>query len=132
MDFGLQPKMRVRTPEQKEKAYARMAGWRQANRERIRADGARWRRANTEKLRALRRKRKYGLTMDGMAALLEAQNGRCALCSALLNGDSRTHVDHDHETGRVRGLLCNVCNSGLGSFADSPERLRYAAAYLER
>ncbi len=66
--------------------------------------------------------------------LLGKQDGRCAVCgipAAEVKG-AQLDVDHDHATGLVRGLLCGPCNRGIGQLADSPERLRTAAAYLEQ
>jgi len=80
--------------------------------------------------RARRRERDYGLTSEGFAALLGAQGGRCPICLDPIN--ERSHVDHDHATGLVRGILCGSCNRGIGILKDSPERLRRAADYLER
>lgn len=83
-------------------------------------------------------KRLYGLTAHAYAALLAGQDGACAICGETeqrLKLDGRAydlHVDHDHRTGRVRGLLCYRCNTGLGQFRDSPELLLIAKAYLER
>lgn len=75
------------------------------------------------------RKKRYGLTREEQAALHEAQHGLCAICDTPMR---KSCVDHDHETGRVRGLLCNPCNRGLGQFGDDPERIERAAAYLRR
>lgn len=82
--------------------------------------------------------RKFGLTGEEYAALLAQQNGVCAICQG-----QETHVhksgkvkalavDHDHETGRVRGLLWMNHNQGIGRFQNSPRLLRAAADYLER
>lgn len=80
-------------------------------------------------------KRKYGSKFGAAAFLemLEAQNGCCALCEVSLEGrpTTRIHVDHCHDTGVVRGILCPNCNSALGKFGDSVERLRRAIRYLE-
>lgn len=78
--------------------------------------------------------RLYGLTLDAYDRMVAQQGGRCAICgSPEADGKwKRFHVDHDHETGRVRALLCNGCNRGLGFFQDKPEALRAAADYLER
>lgn len=79
----------------------------------------------------------YGLTPEQYEGLLEAQGGVCAICRqperALHRGRVRAMaVDHDHATGRVRGIVCNGCNTGLGSFADDPALLAAAIAYLRR
>ncbi|WP_434976453.1 endonuclease VII domain-containing protein [Streptomyces puniciscabiei] len=72
-------------------------------------------------------KRKYGLTEAERDAMIAAQRGLCAIFLAA----PPMHVDHCHKTGRVRGVLCFNCNSGLGLLRDDPEVVRRAAAYLE-
>jgi len=67
--------------------------------------------------------------------MFSAQDGLCAICADPPNPNgikagSRLHVDHCHATGRVRALLCNSCNRGIGYFRDDPARLRAALAYL--
>lgn len=74
----------------------------------------------------------YGITPEQYAALLAAQDGLCAICRTDAWPGKGPHVDHAHDTGRVRGILCGGCNNGLGRFADDPARLRAAAEYLER
>lgn len=81
--------------------------------------------------------RTYGLTSDQYDQLHDAQNGLCAICSQpeTMTYRGRTKalsIDHDHNTGQVRGLLCASCNFALGKFYDDPHRLRAAADYLER
>lgn len=75
---------------------------------------------------------KYGITDAGFDELLAAQGGCCAVCRTANppGRGQRLHVDHDHATGKVRGLLCTECNVGLGKFKDDPELLRRAAEYL--
>jgi hypothetical protein len=73
-----------------------------------------------------RRLQRYGLTRETHEALELAQDARCAICDGALP----LRVDHDHSTGRVRGLLCHNCNVGLGHFRDDPALLRRALAYL--
>ena len=70
----------------------------------------------------------YGLSLEDFNALAESQQGRCALCGIV---PKFLNVDHDHNTGAVRGLLCTRCNGALGSLGDSVEGLMKAVAYLE-
>ena len=73
------------------------------------------------------------LNEESYRDLLEAQNHRCAICRRGLAETTRAlAADHDHTTGRVRGLLCLDCNTGLGKFRDDPALLRNAAAYIEK
>lgn len=66
-------------------------------------------------------------------ALLKSQNNKCAICRKEIQWPSKyTHVDHDHETGKVRGILCRSCNLALGYLNDDPEMLRQGIAYLEK
>jgi hypothetical protein len=78
--------------------------------------------------------RKYGLTEEGWAEILATQGGRCGICRTDVPGGrgERWHIDHCHETNRVRGLLCHNCNVGLGNFRDSPSILAAALDYLTR
>lgn len=74
----------------------------------------------------------YGMTVADYDAILAAQDYACAICG-MRPRTKRLHVDHDHKTMMVRGLLCSNCNSGvLASAKDSPEILRAAARYLEQ
>ncbi|MEU5538246.1 endonuclease VII domain-containing protein [Streptomyces sp. NPDC020362] len=72
-------------------------------------------------------KRKYGLAEAERDGLIASQEGVCCICLAA----PPAHVDHCHETGRVRGVLCFSCNAALGQFKDQPEAIRRAAAYVE-
>lgn len=75
----------------------------------------------------------YGLTPAQFEAMLEAQNGKCAICGkeAPNHHKKRLNVDHCHTVGTIRGLLCDACNRGLGLFKDDLDLLRKAIAYLE-
>jgi|SRR5580658_330414 hypothetical protein len=74
------------------------------------------------------------ITIAQYNSLLSQQNGGCAICGAVSGrvGKVRLYVDHDHESGTIRGLLCQKCNSGLGLFQDSANLVRTAAAYLQK
>lgn len=73
----------------------------------------------------------YGLTEAEYSALLERQQGCCAICRSPAN-DKRLCVDHCHDTGVVRGLLCSPCNRAIGHLGDNAAGLRRALAYLEQ
>lgn len=95
-----------------------------------------WRQANEDKQKAQNhrdRLKKYGLTSEDYERLLEEQGGRCPICHVTegTDGYGEWSIDHDHDTGFVRGLLCGHCNRALGLFRDDPESLRRAASYLE-
>ena len=68
----------------------------------------------------------YGMTESEYETLVQRQHGRCAICG---DQPGRLVVDHDHESGCVRGLLCDACNRGIGQFHDNPAICRLAAAY---
>lgn len=80
-----------------------------------------------DKLRA-----RYGVTLEQIRLIYQQQEGRCAVCERALEAPpaKNTQVDHDHETGLVRGLLCFNCNMGLGYFKDNATFLARAVAYL--
>jgi hypothetical protein len=92
----------------------------------------------------LRRKyklRQYGLSIEQYDALYMAQRGLCAACgvykdpwepTGVANRAKCLVVDHDHSTGRIRGLLCTQCNIAIGQMRDDPSIMRAAAAYLEQ
>jgi hypothetical protein len=84
-----------------------------------------YRATQTEK----KRERRYGLTPEQYAAMLEAQGGLCAICRGK-GGIKGFMVDHCHETGVVRGLLCPSCNAGMGMLGDTPAGLMRAVKYL--
>lgn len=75
---------------------------------------------------------RYGLTVEQFDTLVAAQDQKCKIClDELRFGWGGMAVDHCHATGKVRGILCSICNRGLGHFKDNPNFLRRAAAYLE-
>lgn len=102
---------------------ARTAGNRDAHNARKRA----WAAANPEKRLATKRRHLYGIEHDTVVARYKAQDGHCKIC---LTGPA-AHLDHNHATGKVRGLLCGSCNRALGLFREDPERIARAISYLE-
>lgn len=72
--------------------------------------------------------KKYGLSWEDVLAMIEKQGGSCLICRNQLGDDPC--VDHDHETGEVRGVLCRLCNTGLGMFRDDPTVASAAVEYL--
>jgi Recombination endonuclease VII len=105
--------------------------WIAANPERWKAAKKKWADEHKDRIPAYSRryllKKQYGLTPSQAAEIFEDSDGLCAICYSV----PAVHIDHDHQTGVIRGALCNPCNQGLGYFKDDPERLRLAADYLE-
>jgi hypothetical protein len=85
-----------------------------------------------ERTRHLRRS--YGITPEDYDTLAVAQGHVCAICGKTPKPGKWhvLHIDHDHKTGRVRGLLCFRCNNAIGQLEDDPDLLRSAIAYLEK
>lgn len=78
------------------------------------------------------RLRKYGITAEQHQQMMTDQSLQCAICQKPEIEEGRKFaIDHCHDTGKVRGLLCWHCNTAIGKLEDSPERLRRAASYLE-
>lgn len=117
-----------------ERNRARVQKWREENpARRQESDSARYLQA-PDKYRERGLQRRYGLTSNEFDALAEKQGGKCAICAGVeqVQRKRRLSVDHDHDTGEVRGLLCSRCNSALGLFQDRLDILEAAAAYLRR
>lgn len=137
-----------RTPERLEKAREYNKQYYAKNRERIAEQIKARRKRDWPKIReankAYRETRKdqqylshatytYGVTRDELNGMREACGNRCEICGGPpTSKHGRLAVDHDHDTGVVRGLLCGGCNRGLGAFGDSVARLHKAALYLAR
>jgi hypothetical protein len=81
-------------------------------------------------IRILNLKRKYGLTVDAFYSMIVEQKGRCLICNEIMLGRNLC-VDHNHVTGKIRGLLCNHCNRMLGCAKDNSDILRRGAQYLD-
>ena len=93
------------------------------------------RNGGSERAKVRHIERKYGLSKEEFEALLHKQECKCAICRNPLkvnsgNGGDGPCIDHCHDTGKVRGILCNNCNRGLGMFKDNTEYLTSAISYL--
>jgi hypothetical protein len=125
----------LKTPEQERMwRRARMAD--PEKRARTLANKKAWQAANPEKAREIamagQLKTKYGLTRADYKALVDGQAGVCAVCSGPPPTGKRLVVDHNHETGKIRALLCSSCNIMIGHSQERPEALEAGAAYLRR
>ena len=92
----------------------------------------RWRRANLTKQNGYRIKSMYGITLEDKERMLIEQDNACKICGTTFGQEKKNlpHIDHDHGTGKVRGLLCDYCNRGLGAFRDNIAYLKHAITYL--
>jgi hypothetical protein len=126
------------TIEQKrEKNRLKNKLWREKNREKCCKSTAQWRIKNPEYEGNHKLKIRYGITTEKYTELLAIQEHRCAICGneeiAVHNKTKKIQklaVDHCHKTGKVRGLLCQDCNRGIGLFHEDISRLRKAIDYL--
>lgn len=123
---------KARYPLVRDQAIARTKAWQEANRERHLANLRRRRQRPEVKARERdgHLRRKFGITSETYDAMLKKQRGRCAICRRKPTPGISLHVDHEHRTKRVRGLLCFKCNNALGDFRDSEAMLLNALEYL--
>ena len=106
----------------KKKSYAKSRSWKKANKVAVLTNAKRWYRKNHMAIK----ERKYGLDEGGYAKMVIKQKEKCAICKR----KRPLCVDHDHKTGKVRGLLCRDCNLGLGMFNDDPNLIKKAILFL--
>jgi hypothetical protein len=97
-----------------------------------------WAQENEDKVREYRAKdawtlqkrcKRHGITVEEFWAFYEEQDGTCPVCDKAIEAEDSA-IDHNHDTGDVRGILCKSCNRALGLLGDSPETMTRAAAYL--
>ena len=105
--------------------------WRNKNRASLNKRQREWHRSNPGKSAEYELKKNYGLAPGTFAKMLAAQDGKCAICRTEPNGKRRFHVDHCHDTGAVRGLLCSNCNLLIGHAKHSEVILGAAIVYLK-
>ena len=141
----------------KEKKAAYMKEWRAANKEKVKSNFQKWNKENRESRAAYMKdylanyaatervqlatwernlRRNYRLTPDQFNDMWESQGGKCGICQIQMAPKGRSKeavsVDHNHQTGEVRGLLCGACNRGIGNLRDCPDILEAAAKYLRQ
>lgn len=132
----------------KVKAQATQRKWREKNKERIAAANKIYAEKNREKLLAYQKQyrkknhtvlheksvvRKYKVSSEEYQAILKLQKGLCAICGNPPEGKkTKLCVDHNHDSGKVRGLLCSKCNLAIGLFEDDITTLRLALNYLKK
>lgn len=120
-------KARRQTPEFK--ARKKELNRRAQENYRKRIGDAAYREMNRRKAVEARLRKAYGLTLADLDRMLEEQNHVCRICKRALTPTYR-NVDHDHQTGRIRGLLCSRCNTGLGNFKDNAQVIEAAIRYV--
>jgi hypothetical protein len=113
----------------REKAIARVKRWQQAYRVEYNAKQRAYRSTRRDIEREGHLRRTFGITQAEYDELLARQGGGCAICGRK-PGKISLHIDHDHETGEIRGLLCVGCNNALGQFDDDFDLLTRAADYV--
>lgn len=113
----------------KGKHLARARKWKEKNRDKYNKWRNAWRRQHRERAYGYSLKKLYGISLEEYKAMLSKQKGKCAICRKPPKG--RLHVDHDHKTGRVRGLLCQICNLRVGTL-ETFGLVKRALVYLGR
>jgi len=110
----------------KEHVHAKAAEWRRNNPERRKAIAIQWNRRNPEARKDAQLRCVYGIGLDDYRRMVDAQEGKCLICARR----KKLVVDHCHETGTVRGLLCFGCNGAIGKLGDTATTVARAVAYL--
>lgn len=102
------------------------------NRQKMYESNSEYCRQNKRKIEDRRLHRRYGISIDDYDRMSATQGHKCAICGSKSSGGNKSRfcVDHDHETGQVRALLCNKCNQGIGLMQDDPDLLEKAADYI--
>jgi hypothetical protein len=108
-----------------------MREWRANNPEKSNEAARAYRARNPDQVRSSNLKKLYGITLDQFNDLFRAQGEQCAICKATSSTGKNWHVDHCHEAGRIRGILCHSCNLMIGHASDDVERLLAAVEYLK-
>jgi hypothetical protein len=125
--------------EKREKNRLKNIEWRKKNPENYLRSAAKYRNNNRTKIRKYKLGVKYGVTLEEYDVMFQKQNGKCSICgkeeTTINFGTKQVQalaVDHCHKTGKIRELLCQDCNQGLGLFNDDPDRIQKAADYIDK
>jgi len=118
------------TPAQIEGERARCRAYRKAHWNEILAKKRAKYKVDPERAKDAWLRHNRGITLAEFKAILGRQSGVCAICRTTEWGKKGPHVDHDHATGEVRGILCCRCNTGIGNLKDDPDLISRAALYL--
>lgn len=132
MAFHKAPRLRSGLSSQcKACCYVHTKEWVSRNREKTRAAQRRFRANHPTNSAEYEIKRNYGISLEAYERMFREQNGGCKICGRQNLDGKRLSIDHDHNTGTVRGLLCIKCNSGIGYFRDDPNLMNRAIQYLK-
>lgn len=122
----------------KEEVKERVMKYHYKNSDTIKDYKKKYKEDNKSKLKDKQLREKFNITLDDYIKMLDEQNGCCKICknpetakNVKYGNTMMLAVDHNHQTGKVRGLLCSRCNPALGAFNDSIETLKLAIKYLE-
>ena len=107
-------------------------GWQKQNRDKNIGYCQRYYRENKHKWRERDYKRKYGMTIQEVEALVASQNGRCPICDIPFKSQKLMSLDHDHKTGQLRQVLCSKCNTALGLLNEDVAIFHRAVEYINK
>ncbi len=102
--------------------------WQAKNRQKVNAQGSEWRKANPNKVRSFKLKTRYGITQEDYLIMYAEQKGICKICEKYFE---KLVVDHCHTTLKIRGLLCQKCNAGIGFLTENENALNNAIKYVK-
>ncbi|MCK9458440.1 MAG: endonuclease VII domain-containing protein [Proteobacteria bacterium] len=122
--------LKQNNPEYLKKQKDNCVEWTKKNKQRKKQVQKEWVAKKDKDYNHIKKLRQYGLTIDDYSFMLEQQGGGCAICGKPPKEGKRLHVDHDHNCGKIRGLLCFRCNFGLSYFAEDYQTLQRASEYI--
>lgn len=108
-----------------------MQRWRVKNRQKSNEQARAYRARNPDQVRSSNLKKVYGITLDQFKEMFRSQGNNCAICRRDSSNGKNWHVDHCHETNKIRGILCHPCNLMIGHAGDNVATLLSAVEYLK-